>query len=138
ATVDRWAAVALYGRPETSTARRVEQSRLSHPDRLVERPRRKRKARLRSQVPESAAVSAAAGRAAARVQDGRPTGDDAPERARCVQARGVPAQVHGQRASGMKGLCLLLAGAAALLVPGHGDAALSVGCNGSGVMGSKT
>ena len=38
----------------------------------------------------------------------------------------------------MKGLCLLLAGAAALLLPGHGDAAWSVGRTGSGAIGSKT
>jgi hypothetical protein len=38
----------------------------------------------------------------------------------------------------VKGLCLLLAGAAALLLPGHGDAAWSVGRTGSGAIGSKT
>ena len=38
----------------------------------------------------------------------------------------------------MKGICLLLAGAAALLLPGHGDAAWSVGRTGSGKIGSKT
>ena len=38
----------------------------------------------------------------------------------------------------MKGVCLLLAVAAALLLPGHGDAAWSVGRTGSGKIGSKT
>jgi hypothetical protein len=38
----------------------------------------------------------------------------------------------------VKSLCLLLAGAAALFLPGHGDAAWSVGRTGSGAIGSKT
>jgi len=79
-----------------------------------------------------------AARGPARISHHRAPGDDAAERARCLQARGLPAQVHGERSQGMKAACVLFAAAGALLLPGHGDAAWSVGRSGTGAIGSKT